>query len=138
VIVRISRNELNTFRRRARATRKEIYAMLLGKFDRRKRMVTVKQIVYPELAISTPEECAPDGDDYVRIKREARKQGLAVVGSLHSHPGAPAYMSQTDRDSHVAVGETVSGIVEICGGRTRVAFWCPDTPVPCRLSYTTS
>lgn len=37
-----------------------------------------------------------DPKDLIRIQREARKQGLEIVGFYHSHPDHPALWSSTD------------------------------------------
>jgi proteasome lid subunit RPN8/RPN11 len=37
-----------------------------------------------------------DPKDLIRIERQAREQGLDVVGYYHSHPDHPAQWSQTD------------------------------------------
>ena len=35
-------------------------------------------------------------EELIRIQRQARKQGLDIVGFYHSHPDCPAQWSQTD------------------------------------------
>jgi proteasome lid subunit RPN8/RPN11 len=39
---------------------------------------------------------AIDPKDLIRIQREAREQGLDIVGFYHSHPDHPAEWSSTD------------------------------------------
>lgn len=45
-----------------------------------------------------------DPRDYLRADREARQQGLDVVGCYHSHPDHPAHPSERDRLGGQGVG----------------------------------
>lgn len=134
MIVYVSKSQLAYFRGKARKTKNEIYGMLLGT-RKSANSVHVKHIIYPRLAVSDPFTCCPDAESYIVIQSEANRDGLIVLGSIHSHPGAPAYMSPGDLKSHLLEGDIISGIVEIVAGRTRVSFWQHNTPVPAEIEY---
>jgi proteasome lid subunit RPN8/RPN11 len=64
--------------------------------------------------------------DLVRLDREARGQGLEIVGYFHSHPDHPARPSETDRQR---AADTLSdGVLHIVvgvegGERTTPSAW---------------
>lgn len=47
-----------------------------------------------------------DPDDYRKIDREARREGLDIVGIYHSHPDHPAEPSSTDLEQATFPGFT--------------------------------
>jgi proteasome lid subunit RPN8/RPN11 len=134
VIVRVHRNQLNGFRRKARQSNNEIFAMLLG--TRLENEVLVTRFAYPALETSKPSCVCPDQDDYERIERLAHEVGLVVVGSIHSHPNWLPVMSPTDHKSHRADRSLVSGVVgwqRNC--RSHTYFWRADSSLPCNLKF---
>lgn len=60
-----------------------------------------------------------DPDDIVRADREARAQGLDIVGFWHSHPDHPAWPSQFDTDRawtdyvYIVTATTRAGATEV-------------------------
>ena len=53
-------------------------------------------------------------EDLIRIQREARDQGLEILGYYHSHPDHPARPSETDR--RVAAGGLSDGVYHVVVG----------------------
>ncbi len=53
-------------------------------------------------------------EDLIRIQREAREQGLEILGYYHSHPDHPARPSETDR--RVAAGGLSDGVLHVVVG----------------------
>ncbi len=53
-------------------------------------------------------------EDLIRIQREAREQGLEILGYYHSHPDHPARPSETDR--RVAAGGLSDGVYHVVVG----------------------
>ena len=56
-------------------------------------------------------------EDLIRIQREAREQGLEILGYYHSHPDHPARPSETDR--RVAAGGLSDGVYHVVVGVER-------------------
>jgi proteasome lid subunit RPN8/RPN11 len=56
-------------------------------------------------------------EDLIRIEREARDAGLAIVGYYHSHPDHPARPSETDR--RMAAESLSDGVVHVVVGVER-------------------
>lgn len=134
MIVAIRRGPLNYFRRKARATPNEIMAILIGKNVGGQR-VEIYQLAYPELKVSTPMEVEAEEWSVDDIFAAAEADGLWVVGSIHTHPGGPQYMSRFDLKSHIECEDKVSGICEVRNRRTHVAFWIDSKPIPCKIEY---
>jgi len=134
ITVNISKAQLDYFRKRARQCKKEIFAILFGRVLSDTE-VDVVYFDYPRLEISTPAEVLAEADDAEVAVQSAEKVGLEMVGTIHSHIGVPCYMSTQDREGHIEEGSIISGIVEVIGGRTRVAFWQARSPVPCNIEY---
>ena len=128
--VHIAKSQLDYFRTRARKSRVEIYALLFGDIisDHEVRVVYFD---YTKIEQATDRSVTPDATDGNEAIQMASEAGFSLLGSIHSHPGSPAYMSPCDLKSHIEDGDLVSGIVEVCGGRTRVAFWTAHSSVPC-------
>lgn len=127
--IHIYKAHLDTFRRKARKTKKEIFALLIGTLDGDD--IYVSYFDYTKIDNSDTTSVTPDLSDVSLAYEMAEGAGMSRVGTIHSHPGAPAYMSPSDLRSHKEDGDLISGIVEVCGGKTRVAFWQDNTSVPC-------
>ena len=132
MVVHISKAQLDYFRRKARATNKEIYGILFGSVESADA-VFVNYIDYPALEVQTVQGVTPSEADEQNAKEMAEDAGFIKIGTIHSHPGVPCYMSPSDHRSHLADGDIVSGIVEVVGGKTRVAFWQPYSSLPCTV-----
>ena len=53
-------------------------------------------------------------EDQLRLQREARGQGLEIVGFYHSHPDHPARPSETDR--RIAAEGLSDGVIHVVVG----------------------
>jgi proteasome lid subunit RPN8/RPN11 len=53
-------------------------------------------------------------EDLVRVQREARADGLDIIGYYHSHPDHPARPSETDR--RIAAGGLSDGVIHVVVG----------------------
>ena len=131
--VSIRKNQLDYFRKKARATPLEIYACLVGKMVG--STVKVVRVEYPELALQTPVSVAPTAVGYNDIRDRALEEDLRVVGTLHSHPNYLPVLSKDDFAGHLQDGDLVTGIVEVTNRKTRVAFWCVGSPLPCEIEH---
>jgi proteasome lid subunit RPN8/RPN11 len=56
-------------------------------------------------------------EDLIRIEREARDAGLAIIGYYHSHPDHPARPSETDR--RMAAESLSDGMIHVVVGVER-------------------
>ncbi len=146
--INVSKPIIDYFRRRARASKKEIFAILFGK------VVSADEVdifyffffyfyIYHYFISIThtsltprPVHPPPPPHDSAMAIEMAEDAKLVMLGTIHSHPGVPCYMSGQDQLGHIEEGSIVSGIVEVMGGRTRVAFWEAKSPVPCQVNYT--
>lgn len=134
MVVRIERGQLAYFRKLARENPNEIHAFLIG-HKRNRNLVHVYYLEYPELEVSTPCEVRPSLESSLEIERDVEEDGFSVVGTIHSHPGGPPYMSKCDLKTHKEEGDEISGICEVRNGRTHVTFWVLNQPIPCTLEY---
>ena len=143
--VLVSKSELAKLRRRMlRAYPRERIELIWGKtvgkdevhiymFDRIEQRASRSSC--------TPGKTESEREIEVHIsEQEAAKLGLAVIGSVHSHPdieneSAP---SEFDFEEGVNIGELISGIVAVWKDkkcprgarmRTRVKLWGPLVPV---------
>jgi proteasome lid subunit RPN8/RPN11 len=74
----------------------ECCGVLLGRFEEGSRIVT-KTVRCGNTRSDSPHNrynIAPQ--ELVRVQRQAREEGLEIVGFYHSHPDHPARWSQTD------------------------------------------
>lgn len=79
---------------------------------------------------------------YKQVKRAAERNGLQVLGTIHTHPyqeaGYDAAMSECDHDDGHSWGEVISGICAIekkANGRrqTKIRFWLPQGDIPVKI-----
>lgn len=133
MVVRLHKNHLDLFRRKARDSKNEIYAFLVGRAVGKN--VNVSYFAYPAIEASAPAWVKVDPQTSFEIAEDAVSEGLRVVGTIHSHPNCLPIMSATDLRGHIQDSEIVSGIVEVTNRRTRVAFWTHNTPLTCDLEY---
>ena len=133
--VQVTKSHLDKFRRKCRASRTEMFALLVGK-----RLSSTKIIVtrfdYPLMFFSSPCYADPEKESYAQIFVKAKEDGLRVLGSIHSHLDWLPIMSPTDIRTHKASKDLISGIVEVTNGRTRVVFWQDNSCLPCDFTYT--
>ena len=128
----MGKNQLAYFRAKAKKSRKEIMAILMGTIVSADE-VDIVYFDYPKIEFSTPSAISPDQADEADAVVMANEAGYSRLGTIHSHVGVPCYMSPTDKQSHLSDADIISGIVEVCGGKTRVAFWQADSSVPCDI-----
>lgn len=137
MIVRIHKHHLEYFRKKARQTPNEIYAVLVGK-HLHKGELQIHYIIHPkakDYELSTPSAVQVSAEFMVLCEQQAAEDGFYIVGSIHTHPNWPPILSPTDHAEHVENGDKVTGVVEVTSGKTRVAFWRHDTSVRCTLEY---
>jgi proteasome lid subunit RPN8/RPN11 len=132
--VRLKKSQLARFRRIARDSPNEQIAYLIGKKCRGKH-IEVQQFVYPQMDVSTPQAIKISPESVSSIHEAATRAGLAVVGTIHSHPNYLPIMSPCDLADHTSHEHYVSGIVEVTNRKTRVAFWTQHSPLVCVLEY---
>lgn len=135
MVVECNENQLNWFRRKARATPNEILALLVGRRVSPEKLV-VTSFKYPLIKTSSPTSINPDYASYESVYEVAKLEGLKVLGSIHSHPNCLPVLSHADIRGHIKNNDLVSGIVEVTNRRTRVVFWRHDSSLPCELTYT--
>jgi proteasome lid subunit RPN8/RPN11 len=91
----------------------EVCGVFLGRSGPFARVEAAKPVVNRET--DSPRvryQIAPE--DLIRIQREAREQGLEILGYYHSHPDHPARPSETDR--RVAAGGLSDGVLHVVVG----------------------
>jgi proteasome lid subunit RPN8/RPN11 len=134
--VRVSKNQLDHFRRKAReAAPLEIEAFLTG------RVVSLDEIEiinfhYPKsYKIQTAQHVQWNTDDMDILKDKANTNNLRILGSIHSHPNWDAVMSPADYRAYVTDQLITCGICSVNRKRTRVRFWTPTSALPCKIIY---
>lgn len=132
--VYIKKHHLAYFRKKARETSNEILAVLLG-FVYPNDGVEVVKLSYPILDVSTPNSVHANEESFRDIEKNALLNGLKILGSIHTHPNYIPVMSGMDYDDFKNNKEIIAGIVEVTDNKTRVVFWCGDTPLPCKIKY---
>lgn len=87
----LSGDAARAIRAHARATAPdECCGLLVGTPDRIERVVPVRNLR------ASPNRYLVDPAEHFAARRAARREGLAVVGAYHSHPGGPAAPSVVD------------------------------------------
>lgn len=133
--VRLNKNQLNYFRFKARNSKLEIQAYLIGKVIS-PELVVVERFVYPkEYATQTTEEVQWWLDDYNLLKQSAEKENLRIIGDIHSHPSWDAVMSFQDYQAHIEDGHRICGLCSVNNKKTRVRFWIAESSLPCEIVY---
>jgi proteasome lid subunit RPN8/RPN11 len=131
MIVELHRNELDNFRRRARLSKVEILAVLLG-HKLSQNLLRITNFVYPKCKASAAKLDA----DLSAIYTWAQLGGVQVLGTIHSHPEAFPILSPRDHENHrQAPADAVSGVVSVFGAVTTAVFWRADSSLPCQLRY---
>ena len=69
-----------------------------------------------------------DDKEYLQIDKEARKEGLDIIGLFHSHPDHPAIPSKTDFEFAEPWGDTFAWIIVSCkkGAADTFRSWTVD------------
>lgn len=87
----LSRDAARIIRAHARETAPdECCGLLIGTPERIDRAVPTRNLR------ASPNRYLVDPAEHFAARRAARKEGLAVVGAYHSHPGGPAVPSAVD------------------------------------------
>jgi proteasome lid subunit RPN8/RPN11 len=95
----------------------EVYGVFLGQDGGSPAVRVVRALAVLNRESETPRvryQIAPE--DLLRIQREAREEGLEIVGYYHSHPDHPARPSETDR--RIAAEGLSDGVVHVVVGVT--------------------
>jgi proteasome lid subunit RPN8/RPN11 len=112
--VKISRQDAEAIQAAARAGHPfEVCGIFLGRDSGRvERVVPVtnSEVEAPRIRYTIAIE------DQFRIQREARDQGLDIIGYYHSHPDHPAKPSETDR--RIAADGLSDGVIHVVVGVT--------------------
>lgn len=130
--VKLKRSQLTWFRRKATRSVNEIYAALLGTVDG--GTVVVDYLRYPLAQVSTPDYFTLNMESMSDIEVQAAKDGLILVGSIHSHPGCMPVQSDTDH-TLFTMGEKVVGICGVLDCKTYITFWEKSSSLPCTIEY---
>jgi proteasome lid subunit RPN8/RPN11 len=110
--MRISRAEVEKILAHARSGYPfEVCGVLLGRRERRIERslpVTNRETENPRRRyLISPE-------DHLKIQKEARQDGLEILGFYHSHPDHPARPSETDRE--IAAQGLSDGVIHVVVG----------------------
>jgi len=99
-------------------------------------LIVIHRLVYPKkYAEQTYSSVAWLAEEYDKIAAEATRDGLRIVGTIHSHPEWDAVLSPDDHKGHVSEGYRISGICSTQGRKTRVRFWLAESALPARIEY---
>jgi len=134
MVVQLRRGQLDWFRRKARATDKEILACLVGTVVSSSH-VRVEYFAYPDLETQTTSEVDPAEDSWQEIKKEAEDRGLDIIGQIHSHPNWWPVKSPADHDIHLHNSWRIIGVCAVMKPKTAVYFWVPESSLPCKIKY---
>ena len=137
--VRLSRGQLDHFRRKARGTKNEILAYLIGAVVS-PDLIVIDSFAYPKkYGTSTPQEASWFVEEYKALSKKTEERGRRIVGFIHSHPHPDASVVMSPDDYKICIKE----MFRICGvcttdekNRTEVKFWIMDSPLPCEKEYT--
>lgn len=133
--VRVSKNKLDYFRRKARATNLEIQAYLVGKVVS-PELTVIEDFAYTKnYAAQSVNDVCWFAKEYNEVKAEAEERGLTVIGDIHSHPNWFPVLSECDYKNHLTEGQRVTGICSTMKGKTKVYFWLAETSLPCKIEY---
>lgn len=133
--VKISKSQLDYFRKLARDTHLEIHAYLIGQV-KSPELVEIQSFAYPKYYnVQTTTSVQWTADEYFILKQDIEDKGLRIVGDIHSHPQWDAVMSPDDYKACVLDGLCICGIVSVYGKRTRVRMWTPTSSLPCEIVY---
>lgn len=134
--VRVSKNALNHFRRKAReAAPLEIEAFLTGKVLSLDEIEIVNFHYTKDYKIQSKDHVQWSIDAMDALKAKAEENNLRIIGSIHSHPNWDAVMSPSDYKAYVTEQLVLCGICSINEKKTRVRFWTPTSALPCRIVY---
>lgn len=131
--VRVNRSQLDYFRTLARESKNEIFAFLVGESSGPAH--TVVEFVYPVLRHHSPSCVDPLPASETAIKFTVHAKGLAIIGTIHSHPNYWPVLSPTDYEDHLASGHKLSAVCSVYGRKTTVFFWVSDSSLPCKVIY---
>ncbi len=98
----------------------ESCGVLVGRFEGSTR-VAVSAVACANARTDSPRNrYAIDPKDLIRIQREAREQGLDIVGFYHSHPDHPAEWSSTDiAEAHwLGCSYVITRVTQGCAAET--------------------
>lgn len=134
--VKVKRGALNHFRKLAReAFPLEIQAILIGRIISVNEVEIVKFVYAKRYATQERGTVQWYQEDFDKVKEQAAKMDLRVVGDIHSHPSWDAVMSKSDYEACITEQLSVCGIVSINKGKTRVRFWVPTSSLNCKIIY---
>lgn len=133
--VRLSKGQIDYFRKLSRKSLNEIQAFLIGEVVS-PNLIVIDEFVYPKkYAVQKPNTCGWYLDEYQEVKAKAEERGRRVVGFIHSHPEWDAVLSPADYKICITDMHRVCGIVSTYSGKTRVRFWVMDSALPCEIVY---
>jgi len=134
--VKVKRGALNHFRKLAReAFPLEIQAVLVGKIISVNEVEIVKFVYAKEYATQTGGSVQWYQAEFDKVKEQAAKMDLRVVGDIHTHPSWDAVMSKSDYEACITEQLSICGIVSVLKNKTRVRFWVPTSSLQCKIVY---
>jgi proteasome lid subunit RPN8/RPN11 len=134
VIVRVPRRKMEYFRKKARKSPVEIFAVLVG-LRLAPNLLEVHEINYPKIDRATKDEVVAEFGSFQEIYDTAAEDGYKVLGSMHSHIEWTPELSRYDYKNHVAQNDLITGICSIIGRKTFINFWVRNSPLPCTVEY---
>ena len=136
--VKVSKYQLNCFRRLARSTNKEVEACLVGKVVSAQLIVIHRFVYTKKYEKQTTNTVKWFDREFEDLKVEAGDQQLALLGTIHSHPNFWPVVSPADHLALVADQMRVTGICATMKGKTVVYFWVAESCLPCKIEYAKS
>lgn len=134
--VRVSKGQLDYFRRLARQSPLEIQAYLIGEVVSPTLTVVDSFEYTKKYGTQTTGEVCWFTSEYERVAKKAEERGKRIVGDIHSHPGRACILSDADYSACITAGHRIAGICSVRpDGGTTVAFWVTDCALTCEVVY---
>lgn len=133
--VRLSKGQLDHFRKLARDSSVEILAYIIGDVVSPNLSVIDSLQYTKEYGTQEKGEVCWFTHEYERVKKKAEERGRRIIGYIHSHPQWDSVMSEHDHLACIIDGFRLCGIVSTNGRKTRVRFWVVDSALPCEIVY---
>ena len=99
-MIEIEKQAWDVMVRHAEATYpRECCGVMIGAIDGDRKQVTEARTLENTYTGGQEDRYEIRPEDLLAADRDARKQGLDLIGIFHSHPNCPAYFSKTDLEN---------------------------------------